>query len=164
MMLGPLVFRRAQGGRVKLSAEARFVVEQFRQHHEAAKEAGGVLLGRHIRGTQNVVIDEVTTPMRWDGRSRYSFRRRACLHQRVIDERWRESGGTCQYLGEWHTHPETTPTPSGTDLADWKRRLRDDDVESNMLLFMIVGLRVDRLWEGNRATQSRLIMLSQENE
>ena len=84
---------------------------------------------------------------------RLAFHRSQAPHQRVIDARWRVSRGTCQYLGEWHTHPESSPAPSRVDLDDWYRRLRVDRFEGDSLLFIIVGTHEVCVWEGNRCTQ-----------
>jgi integrative and conjugative element protein (TIGR02256 family) len=99
------------------------------------------------------VVDEVTIPMRGDRRMRLAFHRSPKPHQEVIDSRWAVSQGTCQYLGEWHTHPEFSPTPSSTDLSDWRRRLSADQFEGDSLLFVIVGICEVRVWEGFRSTQ-----------
>ncbi len=146
-----LIFARPRGGSVKVDAGAVTVMESFRQLEPRDAEAGGVLLGRFIRGTEDIVIDEVTTPTWWDCQSRTSFRRRTWGHQRIIDARWSTSGGTSLYLGEWHSHPEPTPSPSGVDLEDWKRRLRVDDFEGDTLLFLIAGQHTTRAWEGTRS-------------
>ncbi|WP_437604308.1 Mov34/MPN/PAD-1 family protein [Sorangium sp. So ce590] len=113
-------------------------------------EAGGVLLGRHLRESPHKVVDEVTEPMQGDRRSRYHFTRGKVNHQRRIDEAWESSRGTCVYLGEWHTHPEPVPNPSPVDLNDWHRRLRTDQFDSDTLYFIIVGTSAIRAWEGHR--------------
>jgi integrative and conjugative element protein (TIGR02256 family) len=34
---------------------------------------------------------------------------------------WKTTGGEVDYLGEWHTHPESIPSPSGIDQHEWSR-------------------------------------------
>ena len=145
-----LLFHRAGGGLVKVAPAALAQLLLFRQLEPDSTEAGGVLLGRHIVGCRDMVIDEVTVPMQEDRRLRLAFHRSQTGHQKVIDARWLDSEGTCHYLGEWHTHPETAPTPSSVDLADWRRRLSVDQFEGDSLLFLIVGTRELRAWEGLR--------------
>lgn len=145
-----LLFRRACGGVLKVAPAALAQMLLFRQVETDSKEAGGVLLGRHIVGCRDIVLDEVTTPLQEDRRRHLAFHRSQTGHQKVIDARWLDSRGTCHYLGEWHTHPETSPTPSSVDLADWRRRLRVDQFEGDSLLFIIVGTRELRAWEGMR--------------
>jgi len=69
-------------------------------------EAGGVLLGRHILETGDIIVDLITEPMPSDRQGRFRFFRARRPHQAAIDRAWRASGGTYTYLGEWHTHPE----------------------------------------------------------
>jgi len=145
-----LVFRRPGGGGVKLDVHALRRMESFRQVGAFQPEAGGILLGRYIVDSADVVVDEVSEPMPGDRRTRLSFFRHQEAHQRLIARRWRESEGTCHYLGEWHTHPEACPTPSRIDLSDWKRRLSEDQFAADFLLFAIVGTHRIRLWEGHR--------------
>lgn len=147
---GVVIFARETDGRVKLDATVLEEIRRFRQTCWWHREAGGVLLGRRIELSTDVVIDQITPPLAGDRRTRTSFHRSAELHQRAIDAAWERSGGTCLYLGEWHTHPETDPTPSGIDLSDWRRRLRDDVFEGSELFFVIVGTRTIGLWEGRR--------------
>jgi len=138
-------------GQVKINQKAVRSVRRYWQDRPNKLEAGGVLLGRFIAGTSDLVIDEVTTPMRWDKRERHSFHRSQRGHQAYIEEAWEKSDGTCTYLGEWHTHPEPAPTPSGKDLADWRRKLREDVYQGSGLLFLICGITEIRLWQGFRA-------------
>ncbi len=145
-----LLFRRTYGGVAKASPEALSQMLLFRQTEPDSREAGGILLGRHILGCKDIVIDEVTCPAPADHRLRLSFHRSQVYHQQVIDERWRISRGTCQYLGEWHTHPEAFPTPSSVDFSDWHRRLRVDRFTGGALLFIIIGTAEVRVWEGIR--------------
>jgi integrative and conjugative element protein (TIGR02256 family) len=68
----------------------------------------------------------------------------------VIDRAWRQSGGTCTYLGEWHTHPEQHPTPSGIDWQNWQRKLLVDRF-TEPIFFVIVGIAAIHVWEGRRS-------------
>jgi integrative and conjugative element protein (TIGR02256 family) len=111
-----------------------------------------VLIGRHIIDSDDVVVDRVTSPLAGDRRTRTAFRRAQEKHQAVLDDEWDRSNGRRVYLGEWHTHPEPSPRPSGVDLDDWQRRLRHDTVEARFLFFLIVGQGDLRIWEGSRTT------------
>lgn len=145
-------FRRRGGGQVKVADSALAEMLSFAQLSDTAAEAGGVLIGRHIADSSDVVIDRVTGPMPGDRRTRTRFDRARRRHQEVLDEAWERSAGTCVYLGEWHTHPEPKPTPSPIDMDDWYKRLARDGVEAGFLLFVIVGQVEIRIWEGSRRT------------
>jgi integrative and conjugative element protein (TIGR02256 family) len=143
------VFRRPNALRLEIGVTAWATMQAFIQHMPDAPEAGGVLLGRHLRDGSAIIVDAVTTPMVGDRRSRTRFSRARRRHQAAIDAAWRDSEGTCTYLGEWHTHPEAVPTPSVVDWADWQRRLRHDRY-TEPLFFLIVGIDETRAWEGSR--------------
>ncbi|GAX38908.1 hypothetical protein NIES3585_49600 [Nodularia sp. NIES-3585] len=124
----------------------------FVQHTRCKPEAGGVLIGRFIRDSADIVIDEVTVPMSGDRKRRFNFWRSRQPHQQVLDKSWLESGGTSTYLGEWHTHPENIPVPSDTDIKNWQDRLKKDIFNGDTLFFIIIGIKILRVWDGSKTT------------
>lgn len=156
-MKNALVFQRPNGGRIKVGRDALRTMRGYRQMSADAPEAGGILLGRFIVKSLDIVIDEVTVPTPADVCRRYFFKRDQSTHQQVVDQRWHDSGGTCHYLGEWHTHPEPSPEPSSYDLLEWERILRETMTDSGVLYFVIVGTRELRVWEGTRNTSISVI-------
>jgi integrative and conjugative element protein (TIGR02256 family) len=145
----PLIFLRPDGTRLELGVAAWRVMQGFIQYASSATEAGGLLLGRHLRDGSAIVVDTVTMPMTGDRRVRNRFHRARRRHQAAIDAAWEASEATCTYIGEWHTHPEPVPTPSPIDTADWRRRLLHDRY-TEPLFFIIVGTAAIRAWEGHR--------------
>ena len=108
-------------------------------------EAGGALLGRHLLDSNDIVVDEVTTPQHGDRRSRFGFFR-SQRHGEIARARWAEEQMTMAYLGLWHTHPEPCPTPSNTDKRDWEKTVSADMFEGDRLFFPIVGTTLIRVW------------------
>lgn len=152
-----LVFARSNGGRIKLPAEVIASIHSYVQKDRHKPEGGGVMLGRYIIDSQDIVIDKISFPMPGDRATRTTFFRKKKEHQKIIDREWAASRHTCTYLGEWHTHPEPYPSPSSIDDTNWKRKLRDDIVDSDSLIFLIVGTSEMRMWEGHR--RPRMISL-----
>lgn len=142
-----MVFRKAGGGRLGLDSNALHVLLSFAQVDSGATEAGGVLIGRFIAESEDIVIDMVTGPMAGDRRQRNRFDRAKRAHQQAIDRAWKESDGTRTYLGEWHTHPEPFPSPSAIDLRDWRKRIKRDTFHGDALHFLIVGQKEISAWE-----------------
>jgi integrative and conjugative element protein (TIGR02256 family) len=145
----PRIFLGPDGARFEISIAAWQTMQGFIQQANGATEAGGVLLGRHLRDGSAIIVDAVTVPMDGDRRARTRFHRAKRRHQAAIDAAWAASEGTCTYLGEWHTHPEPVPMASLVDWADWRRRLRQDRY-TEPLFFLIVGTTAIRAWEGHR--------------
>lgn len=149
-MSDSICFHNIQGGLFKIDEAVVIEMRRHIQDDRLKPEAGGVLLGRFIVGTVDVVVDQVTVPMPGDKRSLLHFNRAARNHQAVIDRRWVDSKHTCNYLGGWHTHPEPFPIPSWIDRMDWRRALRKNRFDGETLYFIIIGTREIRVWEGNR--------------
>ena len=59
-------------------------------------------------------------------------------HAAIALARWTGSQGTVRYLGEWHTHPEDHPQPSGLDRLEWIR-LSARRLDKRPMLAVIVG-------------------------
>lgn len=115
------------------------VLNVFRQHIQhlgSDAEAGGLLLGEVRGGHLNLV--DATYPTAADLRSRYSFERLPQGHAEVAQKTWSDSRGTVRYLGEWHSHPEDHPIPSGIDRSEWKR-LAFERKDKRPFLAVIVG-------------------------
>jgi integrative and conjugative element protein (TIGR02256 family) len=121
----------------------------FRQHSWWQTEAGGVLLGRHLIESENLVVDEVSTPQKSDRRSRFGFFR-SKRHETVARDRWAQQTSTSAYLGLWHTHPQVDPVPSDVDLSDWRQAVSQDTFEGNNLFFPIIGTERIRVWTLSR--------------
>lgn len=101
-------------------------------------ESGGILLGTvHDHG---MLITHATAPSRYDRQLRMFFSREPRGHRAVAQRLWRASGGIVRYLGDWHTHPEDDPCPSGIDLREWHQLalVRND---GRPALSVIVGRR-----------------------
>jgi integrative and conjugative element protein (TIGR02256 family) len=149
---GALTFARSDGSRFEISPAVVELLGRFAQHLDTAPESGGVLLGRRITGTDDVIVDAATTPMEGDTGLRFRFVRASAAHQDAADRAWRDSGGTCAHLGGWHTHPERRPSPSHTDRSDWRRQVAGDP-SRDVLFFVIVGTEEVRAWECRRGAR-----------
>lgn len=131
-------------------------LEVFSAHVQSsvtAPEAGGLLLGT-VHG-QDMLISEATVPTRMDRQLRTLFERMPCRHRAIAKRRWRASAGTVRYLGEWHTHPEDHPHPSGIDLVEW-RALASKRRDRRAVLVVIVGrkgLHVELMAASGERTQ-----------
>jgi integrative and conjugative element protein (TIGR02256 family) len=146
------IFTKSDGSKLEISVHALSCMLAFVQDDRHKPEAGGVLIGRYIRDSTDIVIDEATVPMEGDHRRRFSFWRTRQPHQQALDQAWLESGGTSTYLGEWHTHPEDIPEPSEIDLKNWQSRLKKDIFSGDILFFIIIVIKFLRVWEGNKTT------------
>lgn len=102
-----------------ISPAAMEVLTSHVQNNAQDPESGGILLGT-VHG-EHLIVEQATAPTIWDIRLRTFFHRSVMGHAKFALERWRASNGTVRYLGEWHTHPEDHPIPSGLDRSEWRR-------------------------------------------
>jgi len=148
-----MIVKTSNEGVLKISSVPLKKMESFIQDERSKSEAGGVLLGRLIINSKNIIIDRISVPMVGDQRSRTHFSRAEKRHQQIITTAWNKSNETCHYLGEWHTHPEFYPTPSQQDKRNWREILENRTFSSLYLYFVIVGEKETRVWEGNHKTR-----------
>lgn len=90
------------------------------------------------RSGQHLHVLYATVPMPLDKSSRISFERLDPGHQLAVTKAWKESQGRIDYLGDWHTHPQLNPSPSGIDYTEWAKL---GSTLNKPLLFLIVGER-----------------------
>ena len=143
------------GRRVTVCDEVAGVWRGHRQTVASAAESFGVLIGTTSLDRRESWIETVTTPMTRDRRSRFSFALRDPGHQRAVCEKFACSGGRAIYLGTWHTHPESVPTPSGTDRNDWIACLRVN--RGRPLAFVLVGTEEVRVFVRTRGRFRSLV-------
>jgi integrative and conjugative element protein (TIGR02256 family) len=140
------MFLRKEGTLVKIDSKPLAIMKRYRQLKEKDEEAGGILIGRMIENSSDVIVDGITVPSALDRWSRFSFFRSKSV-QKIIDIKWTTSQHTQNYLGEWHTHPEPYPLPSSKDLRNWQNILNKGVFDQDFLIFVIVGQLTISVWE-----------------
>lgn len=146
-------YKLPNGGVITFTPTAEATISSYASGARGASEGGGVLLGRMLLGSNDIMVDGVTEPGPKDIRRPYSFKRNKAYHQRLVDEAWAASGGTMVFLGGWHTHPEPVPTPSGVDIKDWVNETKKATYEQDHLVFAIAGTERTRLWLMSRRSK-----------
>ncbi|MEK3954516.1 ribosomal-processing cysteine protease Prp [Psychrobacillus sp. FSL K6-1464] len=112
-------------------------LESYKQMKKSQHESGGVLLGKVYKDL--IIVDRISEPSKEDKSGRYYFVRNVRKAQKIIEIAWEESNGERIYLGEWHTHPEDTPTPSNDDRKLLSNMLKDSHMEIDFLFMVIIG-------------------------
>lgn len=119
------------------------------QHAAVDPEGGGLLIGRVSDCMTVVEVREATEPGPGDERERFGFVRRCDTHLAALDRAWDSSHGIDVCIGNWHTHPERLPTPSGTDVDEWLAHAHHAWKESSRAdphVFAIVGTVFTAFW------------------
>ena len=115
------------------------ILEELSSHEQRPdrNESGGILLGLVFKCHDEIL--GLGAPNKADKAKLFSFIRRKNPAQRKINQAWNRSGGYVVYLGEWHTHPGSDPTPSGQDRKMIESSLRTTLMEIEYLYLVIAG-------------------------
>jgi integrative and conjugative element protein (TIGR02256 family) len=122
---------------LSLSAEVLHILEKYIQRKLSDPESGGIILGKIISDT--IQIQRLSIPTELDKRSRMNFERHRLSAQIVTNYEYANSYGQVAYLGEWHTHPEDHPSPSGTDIKMIKQQFNQNKIHTDFLILLIQG-------------------------
>lgn len=129
--------RASSGSIVVVPGDVIKTIESYSIDDEKEVEAGGIFIGAYR--AKHIEVVSCTVPMATDIRGRYSYDRKDLGHQLAATAAWKDSGHTLTYVGEWHTHPESFPTPSFQDKWTWRRVMKRRS--SLPFLFLIQGWR-----------------------
>lgn len=113
------------------------VLEHFARHRQLRfwhKEAGGQLFAR-IDG-QHIFLCEATGPRPNDRRGRTFYEPDRRSEQAEIDAMFARG---LHYIGDWHSHPERSPSPSARDNLTMASRVRLSRHSLGGFIFVIVG-------------------------
>lgn len=124
------------------------VLETFQRHRQLslrASESGGQLFC--FLDGNNVFVNHATEPGLTDRRSRFSFWPSRRKEQKEINKLF---GDGLHYIGDWHTHPENVPSPSGEDIRKIQAIFRESEHILRGILIVIIGrnLGSSGLWVG----------------
>ena len=108
--------------------------DRWRQLHPGMSEAGGQLFG--VVEGQCITIKLATGPRRSDRRGRFYFIADRFAERREINTLHKTE---LHYFGDWHTHPQAIPAPSGTDLASMADLYVRSKHELHAFVMVIVG-------------------------
>jgi integrative and conjugative element protein (TIGR02256 family) len=109
-------------------------LESHRQLRWWQREAGGLLFARIDE--KRIIVEEATGPRHGDWRSRFSFGISRVRAQKEIDTRYPLG---LHYIGDWHSHPEPIPTPSGRDERTMASRVLESKHKLTGFVFVLIG-------------------------
>jgi len=117
----------------------REALDRIKEHSLAAPpelETGGILIGTVVDG--KIIIFFATGPGEQALHRKYAFEADTKRQQKILDKYFAEYG--CNYLGEWHKHPEGLSTLSGGDIQHASAILKDDSYHVKELILPIVNV------------------------
>lgn len=114
------------------------VVDELKSNaqHEG-NELCGVLMGVQV-GDKYYRISKISPPC-VKSHTRCGCERDAAMANQFIEEDYKLSEHTRFYIGEWHTHPESNPSPSTVDYTSIEDNYQTALLVVPFLLMIIVG-------------------------
>lgn len=107
---------------------------QHRQRRFWQCEAGGQLFAQFSTGI--ISVGAATGPRPTDVRTPFSYVPDRAAEKREIAD-MHELGW--HYVGDWHTHPQVVPMPSGRDIRTAKSTVRESRLVLDGVVMVIVG-------------------------
>ena len=133
--------RRGYDIRISRSAwdEMRAAIDQNKQKRSPKVETGGLLFGRRDDASKVIWVDEATGPPPESVHRRDLFVCGTEGTRAANEERKSRTRAAVQYVGMWHTHPESAPSPSEKDLAGMRKMLSSTCLAPSRALLTIIG-------------------------
>lgn len=115
------------------------IIEQLRKICVAAKtsETGGILIGQYSAGLDNAIVKTATPPPPDSKASKTWFDRGVKGLHNILSHSWNNLG--TYYLGEWHFHPFSAPTPSSQDKRQMKQIANNKKYNCPEPILLIIG-------------------------
>lgn len=106
-------------------------------------ETGGILIGKYL-DRNNAMIIEITGPPKDSNRTMSTFKSGINGLIKLLDYRWNLGQ---YYIGEWHSHPNSSPRPSKTDDTQMKKLAMDKSLKCPEPILLIMGGNQDKGWK-----------------
>ncbi|WEK35963.1 MAG: Mov34/MPN/PAD-1 family protein [Candidatus Pseudobacter hemicellulosilyticus] len=123
----------------KLNVEIPFdIIEAIKQYSDTAgrNETGGILIGNYNNSHDTAQIKNVTGPPADSKSGRNWFYRGLKNLQTKLNEYWNKKQ---YYLGEWHYHPYSSPSPSTVDTSQMFKIAISSDYRCPEPVMLIIG-------------------------
>jgi len=135
------------------------LIERFKQTNKKHNESGGILLGQVT--DKDIYILKVTTPNKFDKARRYSFDCNKDAAQVIINYEFLNSSQKTIYIGEWHTHPENYPNPSGVDKRMIDNQYFKNKLNEPFLILLIQGIKgvYVAIFDGEKLQETKLTIV-----
>lgn len=114
-------------------------IQRSSRLHSESVETGGLLFGERNDACKVIWVDEVLGPPPDSKGSADGF---ICGVEGIVEannEKRTRTRGSVQFIGMWHTHPNSIPIPSEIDINSMHQLTSSTDPPTPNLLLLIVG-------------------------
>jgi [CysO sulfur-carrier protein]-S-L-cysteine hydrolase len=106
------------------------------------KEFGGIFVGTYSNDETTAYISDVIIPQKFTNGVTYFQRKTEDLNEQ-LKQVYEQSEGKIIYLGEWHSHPNSTSNYSQSDYNAMKHIANDKNVGINNPLMLIFAFNLN---------------------
>lgn len=99
-------------------------------------ETGGILIGKYSDDSLTAHISEISNSPNDSVKKKTIFKRGVKGLQKRLDALWKDS---YYYLGEWHYHPNSLPTPSSSDIKQMVSLSQNKKLNCPEPILIIIG-------------------------
>jgi len=128
-------FDHPRGGKLVVRSGVVAHFDRYRQRRCFSKEAGGQLFAT-LTQPDLIDINDISGPRPTDKRSFYEYVPDRAAEKVEIAERYNMG---LHFVGDWHTHAQDVPRPSGTDSNSMQQMVRLSSHALPGFLLVIVG-------------------------
>ena len=111
------------------------LVENGKSHYP--NEFGGFLIGYYSDENKHLHITDTILPKSFKA-SKYNFERSTKGIEKKLGNYYKETPEKF-YVGEWHTHPDNSPIPSGTDISAINAIINNQNACLTNPVLLIIG-------------------------
>ncbi|WP_051560341.1 Mov34/MPN/PAD-1 family protein [Clostridium beijerinckii] len=102
-------------------------------------ETGGIILGKFNQDCSEYLITDICEVKSSLRKTPVSFIRDREIAQGIINDMWKKSDGSINYLGEWHTHVMIRAKPSRTDKSTIIKIAKESIGIKKYVFLIIIG-------------------------
>lgn len=116
------------------------IIDKVKRYYSLSTkyETGGILLGNINEVGKEIRISEIYE-LKSGFFSKVFYKRNVKKAQKIINQRWKETDGLMNYVGEWHTHPDMSAIPSHTDQKSLHKIHMQTEAVLPGTIMLIVG-------------------------
>ncbi len=118
-----------------ISTETITQIKELSSKHYP-KEFGGVLLGSYLSDNHTLLITQILETSEYKNSQTMFTRESEKLNQKIKDIH-QKTDGNVVYVGEWHTHPNSSPDYSQTDFLAMKSIANDNQIMTKNPILLI---------------------------
>lgn len=100
-------------------------------------ETGGIIIGQYSASLDNAIVTSITPPPPDSKAGKTWFDRGVEGLPEILSHSWNNLG--TYYLGEWHFHPFSAPTPSSQDKRQMKQIASNKKYNCPEPILLIIG-------------------------